>query len=101
MPDGIDTDTMTYEQCTDQCERVGMVMLDNTAEAVQAAKGTGCGSNGLETWIHTEGAEPLPDSTLDCADDNEPVDSYGDTCEDWYIEHPETCGDYDTDDFTA
>ena len=87
-PDGIDTNTMTYAQCTDQCALAGMVMLDNTLEAVQAASNTGCNINGYETWIHTDGATELPDSTLDCTDDNEPVDSYGDTCEEWYIENP-------------
>ena len=29
------------------------------------------------------------------------VDSVGDSCYDWYLNFPETCGDFDTEDFSA
>jgi len=56
--------------------------------------------------------DPIPDATAPEAVDNEDTsavcvnddsvgDSYGDTCTDWYLSRPETCGDYDTDEFTA
>lgn len=47
--------------------------------------------------------EPVPveETSGECVNDESVVDSYGDTCTDWYNSRPETCGDYDTDTFVA
>ena len=45
MPDGIDTNTMTYQECFDQCAAVDMIMIEGE-EAVALAKGTGCNIDG-------------------------------------------------------
>ena len=42
-----------------------------------------------------------PETSAECVDDDSVVDSYGDSCTDWYNFRPETCGDYDTDEFIA
>ena len=37
-----------------------------------------------------------------CQDsDNGATDEYGDSCASWYYDHPEDCGTYDDNDFTA
>lgn len=39
---------------------------------------------------------------IECTDaDNGATDVIGNTCASWYNDHPDTCGDYDDDDFTA
>ena len=49
-PDGIETNTMTYQECHDQCTAIGMVPVTG-AEGVAASINTGCNINGLETWV--------------------------------------------------
>jgi len=44
---------MTYDECHDQCEAIGMTPLVG-AEGVAATVGTGCNINGLETWVYKE-----------------------------------------------
>ena len=45
---------MTFTQCRDQCERVGLVMPKNNA-GVQASKNTGCNINGRKMWVDVLG----------------------------------------------
>ena len=52
-------------------------------------------------WIGVEGAHELPATYAACVNDDTVADSYDDTCSEWYDERPETCGDYDTDSFSA
>lgn len=98
--DGIENNFMTYEQCYDQCAAVDMV-IPSTEEGVLAASNTGCNTNGFVMWVGVAGAYELPETYAACTDDNTIVDSQGDSCADWYVEKPETCGDYDTDEFIA
>lgn len=100
QPDGIDSNSMTYQQCADQCAIADMIMVDSQ-DATALAKHTGCGINGMEMWTHVDGASELPDTSADCVSDDTVGDAYGDTCTAWYLERPETCGDYDTDEFVA
>ena len=41
-------------------------------------------------------------TTFECVNDDSTADSAGDTCTDWYDDHPEDCrGQYDDEDFYA
>jgi hypothetical protein len=73
-----------------------------TEEEMWAAKNTGCNANGRQTWMDVVGAyDTCTGNYADCTNDDSVVDSYEDTCSEWYNENPETCGDYDTDVFKA
>ena len=54
-----------------------------------------------EEAVEEEVEEAPIETSEGCANDDSVSDSYGDTCTDWYNTRPETCGDYDTEDFTA
>lgn len=99
-PNGIDTNTMTYQDCVDQCALADMIVPDGEL-GVTAARNTGCSINAYEMWVNTDGAVELPDPMVNCDNDDTIVDSWGDSCSDWYDDKPETCGEYDTDTFVA
>lgn len=77
-----------------------MILPDSEA-GILVSRGTGCDINSKEMWSQTAGAVELPDTSEDCENDDAIVDSWGDSCSDWYDEKPETCGEYDTDTFVA
>ena len=46
--------TYTYQECFDQCKRIGMVMPSNQGE-LNNAKSTGCCTNGAHMWVDFTG----------------------------------------------
>ena len=77
------------------------MIIPDTEAGLNVAVNTGCNINGYEMWIGVPGAHALPETYDICENDDTVVDSWGDSCSDWYDDKPETCGDYDTDTFTA
>lgn len=42
---------MTYQQCEQQCQQMGMIVPDSLG-SLNAAQGTGCGTDSYQTWIN-------------------------------------------------
>ena len=56
--------------------------------------------NNIITYIKLQSSFIL--ILVKCRDsDGGSTDKWGDTCQSWYINRPETCGNFDDDDFTA
>ena len=95
-----DTCTDYYDANPDECGNY------DTEEFVAADLCCACMGGAQITEPTIEGPTDVavdegPETSAECVDDDSVVDSYGDSCTDWYNFRPETCGDYDTDEFIA
>ena len=108
------TPAVVYDDCTND-DSVGDSYDDTCTEWYDANPST-CGDYDSETFTAADlccacagtGGEdaPVPEDPPavvydDCTNDDTLADSYDDTCTEWYDANPDTCGDYDTEDFIA
>jgi hypothetical protein len=55
-PENISGNTMTYKECSEQCNRINMKIPENSQQ-VSIAKSTGCDIEGREMWVQNKNSE--------------------------------------------